>query len=267
MGHLYTYAKTVQSRSIEGKTETSPIPDPGIETVGEALSRESALSLSEGRCREILAPLELPFGASSLCQSIDAAQATAKEMGYPVVLKMDSPQILHKTECRGVHLNIKADDDLSCAFDDMMGCWKAMEPPVPLDGIMVQKMISGGIELIIGVTRDPLFGPALMLGWGGVFVEALGLAAWRVCPIGEQDALQMIREVAGLVKVLGGVRGRPPLDRRALVELMMRISSIACALKDRISSMDFNPIVVQPEGQGAKVLDCRMVLRADGSVS
>jgi len=127
---------------------------------------------------------------------------------------------------------------------------------------MVQKMISGGIELIIGVSEDSLFGPVLMLGWGGVFVEALGLAAWRVCPIGPQDARAMILDLPGLSKVLEGVRGRPPLDTQALVDTMVKISVMAYALRDRVTSIDFNPIMVLPEGQGVALVDCRMILRS-----
>ena len=137
-----------------------------------------------------------------------------------------------------------------------------MDPPLILDGIMVQKMISGGIELIIGVTEDVLFGPVLMLGWGGVFVEALGLAAWRVCPIGPQDAGAMIQELPGLSKVFGGVRGRPPLDTQALVDTMVKISVMAYALRGRVPSMDFNPVMVLPQGQGVALVDCRMILRS-----
>jgi acetyltransferase len=118
---------------------------------------------------------------------------------------MDSAQILHKTESKGVILNIRGEHELIPAFDEMKAREAAMNTPLILNGIMVQKMISGGIELIIGVSADALFGPVLMLGWGGIFVEALGLAAWRVCPIGPEDARAMIRELPGLGKVLNGV--------------------------------------------------------------
>ena len=238
------------------------LADPGIEKVKASLRGESGASLPEGRCRQILEPFHLPFGPCILCQSCAEATGAAKTVGYPVALKMDSPQILHKTECNGVLLNIRGEHELIPAFEEMKGRERVMDPPLILDGIMVQKMISGGIELIIGVSEDALFGPVLMLGWGGVFVEALGLAAWRVCPIGPQDARAMIQELPGLSKVLGGVRGRPPLDTQALVDTMVKISVMAYALRGRVPSMDFNPVMVLPQGQGVALVDCRMILRS-----
>jgi len=264
--HLRNYYKIVQNHHDPGREKVPPssLPssDPRIEQVRAFLSQESSETMTEGRCREILAPLGLPFSSSIVCQSIQKARTTARELEYPVVLKMDSPQILHKTECQGVRLNIQEENELTKAFDDMIVCWRSLDPPVTLNGIMVQKMITGGIELILGVSDDPLFGPILMLGWGGIFVEALEIGAWRVCPIGQQDAREMIHEIPGLTKILSGIRGRPPLDGQALVDVMVRVSFIACALKDLVSSMDFNPIKVLPEGKGVKLLDSRMVLRS-----
>ncbi|MDI6754250.1 MAG: acetate--CoA ligase family protein, partial [Thermodesulfobacteriota bacterium] len=101
-----------------------------------------------------------------------------------------------------------------------------------------------------------------MLGWGGIWVEALGAASWRVCPIGPKDAREMIREIPGLAKILSGVRGNPPLDADSLVEMMVKISVIAWTLKERLSSIDFNPVMVLPKGEGVALVDCRMVLHA-----
>ncbi len=262
--HLRNYYKVLQKHHDPGKKKEPsfmlPPSDSRIEKVRASLARESSNTLPEGRCREILAPLGLPFCPSIMSQSLDSARAKANELGYPVVLKMDSPQILHKTECKGVYLNIKGENEFNRAFDEMMVNWRSLDPPITLNGIMVQKMISEGVELILGVSIDPLFGPILMLGWGGIFVEALDLGSWRVCPIGQQDAREMIHEIPGLTKVLSGTRGKPPLDTQALLDIMVRFSSIACALKDRVSSMDFNPIKVLPEGKGVRLLDCRMVL-------
>jgi acetyltransferase len=237
------------------------LAEPGIEKIKASLRDESGTSLPEGKCRQILEPLHLPFGPSLICQSSAEAKKAAKTVGYPVVLKVDSPQILHKTESKGVVLNVRGERELISAFGAMKALGKTMDPPLTLNGIMVQKMISGGIELIIGVSEDPLFGPVLLLGWGGVFVEALGLASWRVCPIGPEDARAMIQELPGLSKVLGGMRGRPPLDAQALVDIMVKISVMAYALRDRVTSMDFNPIMVLPEGEGVALVDCRMILR------
>ena len=263
--HLRDYHNFTQMHSRTAKDRERIIQgilaDPGIERVKASLRGEAGATLPEGRCREILEPFHLPFGPCIVCQSCTEAQGAAQTVGYPVVLKMDSAQILHKTESKGVILNIRGEHELIPAFDEMKAREAAMNPPLILNGIMVQKMISGGIELIIGVSADALFGPVLMLGWGGIFVEALGLAAWRVCPIGPEDARAMIRELPGLGKVLKGARGGPPLDTQALIDTMVRISAMAYALRDQVSSMDFNPIMVLPEGQGIALVDCRMILR------
>jgi acetyltransferase len=217
----------------------------------------------EGRSRTILSPLNLPFVSSILCQTPDDAKTAAQRLGYPVVLKIDSPEICHKTESGGVYLGVKGEEDLTRAFASMLSRCRSMKPQPSIDGIMVQETASGGIELILGVSKDPLFGPVLMLGWGGIFVEALDQNAWRVCPINRYDAQDMICEIPGLNKVLGGVRGQGLPDKRGLIDLMVDISIIADSLQAMIASLDFNPLVVLPEGQGIKLLDCRIQLRTD----
>ena len=267
--HLYNYHKILQRyHDPDRKEHASAISfaaDPLLDRVRDKLSQEIGQTLTEGQCREILAPLDLPFGPSTVCQSIEDAKGCARSFEYPVVLKMDSPQILHKTECQGVYLDIGDEDRLSKAYDHIMTCWQSMDPPVTLNGIMVQKMISEGVEIILGVLEDSLFGPTLMLGWGGIFVEAFSVGAWRVCPIETHDAEDMIEEIPGLSRIFCGIRGAPPLDRRALVEAMVRISEIAHALRDLVHAIDFNPVKILPEGQGIKFLDCRIVLRPDVS--
>ena len=269
--HLRNYYKRLQRHhgpESGADKESSNIrisADSGIDQVRVSLSGVSAKILTEGSCREILAPLNLPFGPSVVCRSIKDAKAKARDLEYPVVLKMDSPQILHKTECQGVYLNLNSEDELSKAFDGIMTCSKSLDPPVTLNGIMVQKMISEGIELILGVSEDPLLGPTLMLGWGGIFVEALAIGAWRICPIVRKDAEDMINEIPGLSKILGGIRGNSPLDRPALSDIMVQVSRIAHELRDIISSLDFNPVKILPEGQGVYLLDSRIVLQPESS--
>jgi len=267
--HLYNYQKTLKRYHDPEREKHASIPsstgDKRISQVRDNLSGKSGQTLTEGQCRDVLAPLELPFGPSTVCQSVEAAKGCAQNLGYPVVLKMDSPEILHKTECQGVYLDIGDEDRLSAAYDQIMTCWQAMDPAVTLNGVMVQKMICEGIEVILGVLGDPLFGPTLMLGWGGIFVEAFSVGAWRVCPIEMHDAEDMISEIPGLSKIIGGIRGAPPLDRRALAETMVRVSAIAHELRDLVYAVDFNPVKILPEGQGIKFLDCRIVLRSDVS--
>jgi acyl-CoA synthetase (NDP forming) len=122
-------------------------------------------------------------------------------------------------------------------------------------------MVSGGVETIAGISRDPQFGPVLMLGLGGVLVEALGAVAWRICPIGPAEARAMIHEVKGLARILGGYRGLPKADIEALVDTLVRLSRLAVWAKDEIASLDINPLAVLPEGQGVVALDALIVPR------
>jgi acyl-CoA synthetase (NDP forming) len=135
----------------------------------------------------------------------------------------------------------------------------AYDPKAHIDGVLVQKMASGGIELIVGVSRDEQFGPVLMLGLGGVLAEALEAATWRVCPINRREAREMIGEVRGLAKLLAGFRGAPKADEDALVDALVAVSRLAVDAADDIASLDINPLSVLPEGQGAIALDALVV--------
>jgi acetyltransferase len=263
--HLRNYSKMIHRQSILEKAfQGSPrCSEECIEKVRDVLSQEACLMTGEGRSRQILSPFNLPFASSILCQTPDDAKTAARQLGYPIVMKIDSPEICHKTECEGVYLDVKGEEELTHAFASMVSHCRSMTPQPSLNGIMVQEMASGGIELILGVSEDPLFGPVLMLGWGGIFVEALDQNAWRVCPINRYDAQDMIGEIPGLDNVLGGIRGQGPLDKQGLIDLMVDISIIADSLQSMIASLDFNPLIVLPEGQGIKLLDCRIHLRAD----
>jgi acetyltransferase len=258
--HLRDYRRKVMGAHAEPE---SPFSDADIDEIRVELDRRRGSALPEGESRKILSLLSLPFCPSECCLSVDEAQECAERFGYPVVLKMDSDQVLHKTECNGVILDIRCEADLQTSYAQLTAASRNFETPVTLNSIMVQKMVRGGIELLLGTTQDPVLGPTLMLGWGGIYVEAMGMSAIRVCPITPNEADEMIREIPGLVKILAGTRGGPPLDTQALVELMVRVSHLASALEDRVSSMDFNPIRVLPRGEGVMLLDCRIVTGAE----
>jgi len=257
---LHNYYKMLHRQSLLQKESHVSLrcTQQRVEKVRTALSEEACDRIGEGRSRKILAPFDLPFASSILCRSLKDAEAAAQTFGYPVVLKMDSPEICHKTECNCVYLDVKGKPELTHAFESLMSCWRSMAPQPSLNGIMVQEMVSRGIELILGVSEDALFGPVLVLGWGGIFVEAFDQNSWRVCPINRYDARDMIDEIPGLNKVLGGIRGAGPLDKEGLIDLMVDISLIAGSLQSSIASLDFNPLIVMPDGQGVKLLDCRI---------
>ncbi|MEZ5659885.1 MAG: acetate--CoA ligase family protein [Burkholderiaceae bacterium] len=182
----------------------------------------------------------------------DAAVAAAGAIGYPVVIKLLSPDVIHKSDIGGVRLNLRDEGEVRDAFAAIMQSAAKAAPGAKIDGVLVAPMVSGGVETIIGVTRDPVFGPVVMFGIGGVHVEVLGDVSFRVAPFGVDEAERMIDEIRGR-KLLDGVRGQPAVDRAALAQALSRLSIFAAAHADRLVSLEANPFVVRE--QGALALD------------
>ena len=199
-----------------------------------------------------------------LAQTEDAAVYAASDMGYPVVLKIVAPQITHKSDIGGVALDIPDEPKLRKAWQDMMAKVKATAPEATIDGAIVAPMLRGGVETIMGVSRDPVFGPVVMFGMGGVFVEALKDVTFRVAPFGVEQAHEMISRIRSRV-LLKGFRGQPSCDENALAQALSRLSAFAFAHADVIESIDINPFVVLPEGSGAVALDALIVTGSDAA--
>lgn len=237
---------------------------------GEALGDARAIVetassgiLNEYDGKRLLAAAGIHATEERLCRSRDEAVRAANELGYPVVLKVASATLTHKSEAGGVRLGLAGPDAVSVAYDNILKSVAAYDPRAVIDGVLVQRMMGGGIETIIGVSRDAQFGPVIMLGLGGVMAEVLKTATWRVCPVSPREAAEMIDEVKGLSTLLAGFRGRPPADRQALVEALVAVSGLAAATQDAIESLDINPMSVFAEGAGALALDAVVVLDAD----
>jgi acyl-CoA synthetase (NDP forming) len=196
-----------------------------------------------------------------LCQDADAAAAAAESVGYPVVLKASSPDLPHKSELGLVRLDLRTEGDVRRVFDELVAVAERAAPG-RLEGILVQPFVRGGVETIVGLSDDPLFGRLILLGLGGTLVEALGAVTWRACPIGPVDAEAMIDEVPALATLLRGVRGAPPADRSALARALVNLSTLAERFGDRLETVDVNPLLVRAEGQGAVALDALVVLRS-----
>jgi acyl-CoA synthetase (NDP forming) len=172
-----------------------------------------------------------------------------------VVLKIVSPDILHKTEIGGVLLDLRDAPAVRAGCEALLRRAREAAPEARIDGVLVAKMApKGGVETIIGVARDPSFGPVVMFGLGGVFVEVLKDVTFRRAPFGHAEAHRMMREVRGFA-LLEGARGAPPCDVEALAETLVRVSRFAAANAATIGSIDINPYVVFPEGQGGVALD------------
>ncbi|MDB5812804.1 MAG: coA-binding domain protein [Betaproteobacteria bacterium] len=210
--------------------------------------------ITEFAAKQVLARYGIGVTIEELATSREQAVAHAKRIGYPVVLKVQSPDIPHKTEAKAVRLGLASDADVADAYDEIVRNAKAYKRDARVDGVLVQEMVTGGIEAILGVTNDPLFGPAVMFGLGGIFAEVLKDVAFRIAPVSKAGALEMIAEIKGYA-VLTGVRGAAHADIDALADAIVRLSALAIDLKDRVAELDINPLFVLPKGKGVKAGD------------
>ena len=213
---------------------------------------------SEAEAKALLAQAGIASAPERVCNSVDIALAAANELGYPVVMKIVSPDILHKSEIGGVILNVGNDAEVRQNFSLLMqrghDALAKIKGETRLDGVLVAKQLSGGVECIMGITRDPVFGPVAMFGLGGIFVEILQDVVLHRCPFGEDVAEQMIRSIRGAPLLLGA-RGRAPADIKALANMLSRLSAFAAAAGPGLQSIDLNPVFAMPEGQGAYAAD------------
>jgi len=212
-------------------------------------------ALTEVEGRRLLAAYGIPGPQEFVAASAGEAVAAAKHIGYPVVLKILSRDIQHKTEIQGVRVGLENDTLVAAAFHEMLAAAKRYHPMAQLDGVLVQEMIAGeATEVILGMLRDPDFGPVIAFGSGGVFVELLQDSSLRLPPLSQPEALAMIQETHG-ARLLQGFRGRPSADLDALADALVRLSQMALDLGDLILALDINPLMVLPHGQGVCAVD------------
>ena len=209
---------------------------------------------SEAEAKRLLAAAGIASAPEAECATADQAVAAAEKFGFPVVMKILSPDILHKSEIGGVLLNVSDAGAVRDGFGLLLERAKAAVPTAKLEGVLVAKQLQGGVECILGIHRDPVFGPVAMFGLGGIFVEILKDVVFRRCPFGADVAEQMIRSIKGAPLLLGA-RGRPKADVKALAETLARLSAFAVAAGPRLQSIDLNPVFAMPEGQGAFAVD------------
>ncbi|MER7934068.1 MULTISPECIES: acetate--CoA ligase family protein [unclassified Streptomyces] len=214
--------------------------------------------LSEHAAKQLLRAYGIRVPREQLVTSAAAAVRAAGLVGYPVVMKASGAQIAHKTELGLVKVGLTSASQVRDAYRELTDI--ARYEGVALDGILVCQMVERGVEMVAGVTHDALFGPTVTVGLGGVLVEVLHDTALRVPPFGEEQARDMLAELRGRA-LLDGVRGRPPADLEALVEVILRVQRMALELGDHLAELDINPLMVLPEGQGAVALDALAVCR------
>jgi acetate---CoA ligase (ADP-forming) subunit beta len=234
-------------RSLYGMTST---------TIISTARQQGRTVLNEIEAKELLSQAGIPVVEARLARSADEAATIAAELGFPVAIKIVSPQITHKTDAGGVKLGLASADEVPAAFDQMVAAAKRAVPDAQIEGVAVQRMAEPGVEVIIGVTTDAQFGPVLMFGLGGVLVEVLKDVAFRVVPLTARDARQMVRDLQGF-PLLEGHRGQPPADLAAIEALLMSVSAFVEQHPD-IVELDLNPVFAYPKG--AVAVDARIVL-------
>ncbi|MCW1930997.1 acetate--CoA ligase family protein [Pararhodobacter zhoushanensis] len=215
--------------------------------------------LSEARAKALLARAGIRFAGEHLAATAGCAARLAPALGFPVVVKICSPDIPHKTEIGGVAVNLHDEEAVRQAATEILARAATAMPDARIEGVLVAPMVQGGVETIVGVTRDPVLGPVVMFGLGGVFVEVLKDVTFRAAPFGLAEAHRMIREIRGFA-LLEGVRGAPPSDIDALAQLLTDLSRFAAAHAAQVIGVDLNPVRVMPKGQGVIALDALIEL-------
>ena len=240
---------------------------PGIDQAAAAHVLRAAAgkqSLGEVETRPLLAAYGIALVPGGFAATAAEVGALAERIGYPVVLKIVSPQLLHKSDSGGIQLNLADGAAVGEAFDAMMAHIRSARPDAVLEGVMVERMAPKGQEIIIGMRRDPGFGPLMMFGLGGIYVELFKDVSFRVAPLSAADARQMISETrAG--SLLTGFRGQPHADLDAVVEVLLRLSRLALDHPE-VDEIEVNPLLVYPRAQGALALDGRVILNNHATI-
>lgn len=229
-----------------------------VRTVFETVRAQSRVNLGEVEAREVLPAYGFRVPEARLARSADEAVQVAEAIGYPVVMKISSPEILHKSDIGAVRLGISTPEQVADTFDLIMLRSQRYMPSARLLGVLVQEMIRGGKEVILGVSRDPQFGPLIMFGLGGIYVEVLKDVAFRVAPLDRRQAQEMIHEIRASA-LLGGVRGEHPADTDAIVDALLRLSQLTLDFPE-IVELDVNPLAALEPGRGVVAIDSRITI-------
>ena len=247
-----------------------PIPefiefDVDRETVQKMFAKvrqEGRLSIGDAEARGILEAYGMRIPRSVVAETPSQAVDCAAEIGYPVVLKIASPDILHKTDIGGVKVGLNNAEDVRDAFELMMYRAQRYVPEARLWGCLVQEMVpAGGLEVLVGMNRDPQFGPLVTFGLGGIYVEILKDVTFRVAPFSKEEAQEMMNEIRAHA-LLDGVRGKPPVDKDAIVDTLLHIGQLVLDFPE-IVELDINPLMVYEQNQGAIAIDMRLILKED----
>ncbi len=259
MGTLREYAR-LQSMKAEPINNDHAVDQEFAREIIAKVREDGRTGMTEIESKKIFEAYDLPVVKTSLATSEEEAVAMASEIGYPVVLKIVSPDILHKSDAGGVKVNIEDETGVRKAYQTILQNAKNYKEDADVHGIVIQEMAPWATEVIVGSVNDPTFGASVMFGLGGIFVEVLKDVTFRVAPISEREAERMLGEIRG-APILEGTRGEAPRDKKALAQVLTKYAFMICDLADEIQESDANPVIVYEEGQGVKVVDARIILK------
>lgn len=256
LSYLVAYSEYVQKHE-DRKLLEEAAPQP-VSVV--SASFQTGSQLSESAAAEILQAQGIATPKRWVAKTEEEAVSYANEIGYPVVLKVDSPDIPHKTEANGICLNLQNEQEVREAFKSIEHHSFMYKPDARINGISVQEMLPEGIEVIIGSTKDSVFGPVIMFGLGGIFVEVFQDVSFRVAPLTRADALEMVKEIKGYA-ILDGARGKARMNIDAIIDTLLKVSALVTSEAAGIKELDINPLMVYPDG--VKAADAMIVLSED----
>ncbi|MBI3056828.1 MAG: acetate--CoA ligase family protein, partial [Betaproteobacteria bacterium] len=217
--------------------------------------------VTERASKEILAAYGFDTTRERLAQNVDDALQAAQLIGGPVALKVESPEIPHKTEADAIRLGVQGEAQIRRAYAEVIAAAKRFNPAARINGVLIQEMAPKGVEVMLGIATDAVFGPVIVAALGGIHVEVLRDVAYRIPPVAHADARLMLRELRAY-PLFEGVRGTPPRDLEALVDAIVRLSWLACDLGGELQELDINPLLALERGAGARVVDALMVRKA-----
>jgi acyl-CoA synthetase (NDP forming) len=256
---LIKFGQTLERRKASKRPSEPPI-SVNVDKIKEGLLKLRRKILSEHESKELLSRYGILSTKEAVAHSPGETIEIASRIGYPVVLKVDSPAITHKTDAGAIKLGISNQTELINAYNQILTNSKKYAPEARIEGVLVQEMIKGARELIVGMSHDPQFGPVIMFGLGGIFVEVFKDISLRVAPLTRADAEEMVIEVRGY-EILKAFRGKPEADVEGVIDVLIRLSRMAVDLGDVLSEIDINPLMVLDKDKGVKAADALMVLQ------
>ena len=268
LGAMYRYLtwKQTSEEQIEVAPEAFDVDREAVARLFRSVRSEGRNAIGDAEAQTVLEAYGIPRPRSSLAATPEEAVASAEKMGYPVALKIASPDILHKSDVGGIILDVRDAQQVRDSFASLIERARVHAPGALIQGCQVQEMVTGARETIIGVSRDPQFGPLIMFGLGGIYVEVLRDVAFRVAPVSRYQARGMVQEIRSY-GLLTGMRGQAPSDTDAIVDTLLRVSQLVTDFGTdtgtdsvRIAELDINPLLVREEGRGAVAVDMRVIL-------